>query len=111
MAFDPNSETDQGKAEDVREICRVKSLAEITERLKRLTDPQWTRTQADITEFAAIRNDNNEIKSGLLGANISPKKLRLEICNRIRVRLGYDELDHSSGGAAETSGSVDYSFR
>jgi hypothetical protein len=94
---------DEDNIEATRLTARLTSYAQ-TEKLvlgdadlnfPGLNQAQWTENLDDVAEFELYRNDKSEIKGSILGANISPRAMRLMISNRVRQRLGLPELTES----------------
>lgn len=86
--LDPNPSEQQ--IEEIREIVDVSSTAEVAARVALLSQYAWTATISDIAAWIAVRDKTEVIKGG--GVEIDDSKTRIEIRNRVRVRLGYPKV-------------------
>jgi hypothetical protein len=78
--------------EQVREVIDYTSLTATTVLCASLTAEQETATVTDLDLWDTVKDDNTRIEKGLLGANIDPEVQRLQIRNRVRVRLGLPRI-------------------
>jgi hypothetical protein len=74
----------------VREITALRSNSDAATRIAKLTDEQWTRTQADILVWEANRYDNVDIVGA--GVSIKPSEIRAMVRKNVRIRLGLPEM-------------------
>lgn len=80
--------------EDVREIVDVSDSADVALRLSRLSDAGFTATTTrDVPAWQAVVDSNDVIKGD--GIVIDDSKTRLDIRNRVRIRLGYPRVGES----------------
>lgn len=79
------------QVEKVREIVNVSSFAEVKARVDSLNASAWADTVEDIAEWEKVKNKHTKIKGD--GVEIDKSDNRLAIRNRVRVRLGYPEVD------------------
>lgn len=84
---------DAEKIETVREIVNVSSAAEVAGRIAVISQAAWTATLNDVTEWSRLKNKHSVIKGD--GILIDKSVNRLDIRNRLRVRLGYPEVNAS----------------
>lgn len=83
---------DSSQIERVREIIDYQSYSATSTLVSLLNAAQESATVDDIDQWETAREKYTEIKAGLLGANIDPEKEKLDIRNRVRVRLGLSRV-------------------
>ncbi|HEY0428995.1 MAG TPA: hypothetical protein VGC76_14535 [Pyrinomonadaceae bacterium] len=93
------------QTETVREIAKLSSFADAQERISSLNDEQWAAMLADITAWSSVKNQFTRLKGGRSGVDIDPGRTRMEIRNRVRVRLGLSELTEQYGDENQTGSS------
>ena len=78
--------------EQVREICRIVSFSEIEKKVISLSEVGWSATLSDLTEYTKVKNKFYQTSNDI---PIEYREKRLAVTNRIRVRLGYSEINEN----------------
>lgn len=92
--------------EEVRTICRISSYSEIETRVNALSEAGWLATESDLAEYAKIKNKYYRTSADI---PVEYAQKRLEISNRIRVRLGYPEINESGDLLSASARMEDFS--
>ena len=93
--------------EEIRLICRINSYSEIEEKVNDLSEAGWSATESDLTEWAKVKNKFYRTSAEI---PVEYSQKRLEITNRIRVRLGYEEISEVGGVLLKKSTSKNINF-
>lgn len=78
--------------EEVRVICRVISFSEIETKVNALSQAGWDATVSDLSEYAKVKNKFYQTSADI---PLEYAEKRLAVANRIRVRLGYSEINEN----------------
>lgn len=97
------ADASENQIEKVRQIVNVASFSEVETRVRALNDSAWDETVEDITKWELVEDEYTIIKGD--GVDIDDSRARLGIRNRVRVRLGYLEVN-SNGRTTDDFGIV-----
>lgn len=89
--------------EAVREIALLYSFAQAEELTNKLNNASWMATIADLAAWAPLKNDHTRIEGD--GVKIDNDRNRLDITNRLRLRLGLNPVESArvAGGGSYCS--------
>src|SRR4051812_1878213 len=83
--------------ETVREIVGDLTLPYLMPLLDVLNAAQETATRADILTWSKLRNKTSKLAGGRDALYTDPAEARLIVRNRVRVRLGLEEVTDDDG--------------